>query len=159
PDSGAMAAMLSWRGETATLGQYVRLRRWHAGYLQNLKRYAETGTIVARRRSSPALVLSIVAFASFVVWLGWTTALLVAAALIVPESGHWLAMRLTGQPAPRMMLVPFFGGVTLATHPHKTLFKDAFCALMGAGFSAIPCLALLVMAWHLGLVRDGSAQP
>jgi hypothetical protein len=54
PDSGATAATLSWRGETATLGQYLRLRRWYARYLQNLKRYAETGTIVARRRSSHA---------------------------------------------------------------------------------------------------------
>ena len=56
------------------------------------------------------------------------------------EFGHWIAMRFTGQPAPRIMLVPFFGGVTLANHPHKTLFRDAFCALMGAGVSALPSL-------------------
>jgi Zn-dependent protease len=155
PESGATATTLSWRGETATLGQYLRLRLWYARYLQNLKRYAETGTVAGRRWPSRALAISVVAFASFVVWLGWTTACLLAAALIVHESGHWLAMRLTGQPAPRMMLVPFFGGVTLATHPHKTLFNDAFCALMGAGFSAIPCLASLALAWHLGLPHDG----
>jgi hypothetical protein len=67
PESGATAATLSWRGDTATLGQYLRLRRWYARYLQNLKRYAETGTMAAGRRPSRALALSAVAFASFVV--------------------------------------------------------------------------------------------
>ena len=66
------------------------------------------------------------------------------------EFGHWLAMRLTGQPAPRIMLVPFFGGVAVGNHPHKSQFDAAFCALMGPGFSALPCLALLAAALVLG---------
>lgn len=60
-------------------------------------------------------------------------------------------MRLTGQPAPKMLLIPFFGGVAVANHPHRTLFDDAFCALMGPGLSAVPTLALLLAAWVLGV--------
>src|SRR5262249_10532684 len=98
--------------------------------------------------------LSLVALASFALWLGWMAALLLAAVLFVHEFGHWLAMRLTGQPSPRMMLLPFFGGVTLANHPHRTLFDDAVCALMGAGISALPCLASLIVAWQMGPFRQ-----
>jgi Zn-dependent protease len=50
-----------------------------------------------------------------------------------------------------MMLIPFLGGVAIANHPHKSLFDDAFCALMGPGFSVLPCLALLATGYLLGV--------
>jgi len=96
----------------------------------------------------------VLAVGTFVLWLGWLGGLILAAALILHEFGHWTAMRLTGQPAPRMMLVPFFGGIALANHPHKSLFADAVCALMGAGLSALVSLGFLLATQVLGSSLD-----
>ena len=162
PGSRGTAVALSWRGQTATLGQYIRLWRGRARYLRRLKQYCETGTVapVTRRPSSAmGIALSVLALASFALWLGWMVAVMLAAVLVVHEFGHWLAMRLTGQPSPRMMLLPFFGGVTLPNHPHRTLFDDAFCALMGAGISALPCLALLIATWQMDPLQQGAGDP
>jgi len=161
PGSRGTAVALSWRGQTATLGQYMRLRRSRAHYLRRLKQFCETGTVApATRRPSRAagLALSALALASFALLVGWQIASMVAVVLVVHEFGHWLAMRITGQPSPRMMLLPFFGGVTLANHPHRTLFDDALCALMGAGISALPCLALLIATWQMGPLQ-GAGDP
>jgi Zn-dependent protease len=117
---------------------------------------------VRPRNPRIALAVSALAIASFGFVFGWIVGLVLTLALVIHEFGHWLAMRLTGQPAPRVMLLPFLGGVTIANHPHKTLFNDAFCALMGAGFSALPALALLIalvrLDWAIPLLGlDGSS--
>jgi Zn-dependent protease len=147
-------ATLTWSGETATLWQYFNLWRVLRRYLRRLQQISETGAVApsrgGRRPLWVSLGLSVLAVGGFALWLGWLAGVVLAGIVVLHEFGHWLAMRLTGQPAPRIMLVPFFGGVAVGNHPHKSQFDAAFCALMGPGFSAFPCLALLVAALVLG---------
>jgi len=146
------AVTVRWSGETATLAELMALRRHSETFLRNVRKFCETGAIPAKRAALStrgSVILSAAAIAAFVAWLGWLAGLILTGALILHEFGHWLAMRLTGQPAPRVTLVPFVGGVTLANHPHKTLLRDAFCALMGPGLSALASLGFLVGVWRL----------
>ena len=151
---GGTVATLGWRGETATLWQYFNIWRSTRRFLMRLKQFSETGRVdrqgSSRRSLWTSLVLSVVAVGSFALWLGWVGALVLATVLVVHEFGHWLAMRLTGQPAPRLMLIPFLGGVAVANHPHKSLFDDALCSLMGPAFSVLPCIGLLAAIVVLG---------
>lgn len=150
---------LSWQGEAATLWQTFALRHNLKAYMNRLQAFCETGGADLesrqRRRLWTSLGLTLAAVGSFALLFGWVGAILITLILVVHEFGHWLAMRMTGQPAPRMVLIPFFGGMAVANHPHKSLFDDAFCALMGAGFSALPCLALLLGGLVLGLPEEG----
>lgn len=144
---------IAWHGQTRTLLQCAMIWRHIRGHLRKLGRLSETDSINpgsrSRRRMWTSLAVSAVAVGSFALWLGWISALLLTAILVIHEFGHWLAMRLTDQPAPRVMLIPFFGGITVANQPHKSLFADAFCSLMGAGFSLLPCLGFLLAAYVL----------
>ncbi len=156
---GGTLVRLTWCGEAATLWQTLALRHKLKAYMNRLQAFCETGSAQPKaglqRRLWSSLGLTLAAVGSFALLFGWMGAILITLILVVHEFGHWLAMRMTGQPAPRMVLVPFFGGMAVANHPHKSLFDDAFCALMGAGFSALPCLALLLGGLALGLDQDG----
>ncbi len=157
PRDGGTALSMTWQGETATFGQFMQMRRALRYFLRRLQLFCETGEtlpVTPQRSRRFNVLLSVLAIGTFVLWLGWLGGLLLAAALILHEFGHWTAMRLTGQPAPRMMLVPFFGGVALANHPHKSLFADAFCALMGAGLSALVSLGFLLATQAMGSHLD-----
>lgn len=160
PDGNSTALTVTWQGETATLGQFMRVRRAERHFLRRMERLCEAGEVLPatpRRSARFNILLSVLAVGTFVLWLGWLGGLIVAAALVLHEFGHWLAMRVTGQPAPRMMLVPFFGGIALANHPHKSLFADAFCALMGPGLSALVSLAFLLATHVMGSAFEGDA--
>ncbi|HVR66315.1 MAG TPA: site-2 protease family protein [Verrucomicrobiae bacterium] len=138
----------TFEGELATLGQRLVLRRQFRKYFDRLVAICERKPVaptVQPRRQLTTIAISVLAIASFGIAFGWKFGIILSLALVVHEFGHWLAMRLTGQPAPRVMLLPFLGGVTIANHPHKTYFNDAFCALMGAGFSAVLMLPLLLL--------------
>lgn len=152
---GGTSATLSFRGVTGSLFQHLVLQYVYRAYSRRLQRICEVGPPVAsagnRRSLWISIVLSVLAVGSFTWLLGWVIGLLLVGLLVIHEYGHWLAMRLTGQPAPKVILIPFLGGVAVANHPHKSLFDDAFCSLMGAGFSALLCLVLLLAAITLGL--------
>lgn len=157
--AGGTLVRLSWQGEAATLWQTFALRHNLKTYVNRLQAFCENGAAEPerglRRKLWSSLGLTLAAVASFALLFGWQGAILITLILVVHEFGHWLAMRMTGQPAPRMVLIPFFGGMAVANHPHKSLFDDAFCALMGAGFSTLPCLALLLGGLALGLPEGG----
>jgi Zn-dependent protease len=166
-DSGTLVTF-GWDGEIPTLGQRLALWRQYRRAIHQLKSVCEgkpVAPLVRPRNPRSMFLVSVLAILSFGYTFGWIVGVVLSLALVIHEFGHWLAMRLTGQPAPRMMLLPFLGGVTIANHPHKTLFNDAFCALMGAGFSTLPALVLLVLLirldWTIALLGlDGSAfQP
>lgn len=152
---GGTLVTLSWHGEAANLWQSFALWRVPRRYLRKLWLLCEHDVVPTKpggsRSLTSSLVLSALAIASFTIWFGWIMALLLTAILVVHEFGHWLAMRLTGQPAPRMLLIPFFGGMAVANHPHKTQFDDAFCSLMGPGFSVLPCVIFWLGGIMLGL--------
>jgi Zn-dependent protease len=152
PKDGGTQVTFTWNGEIATLGQRFMLWRQYRRVMHQLKSICEgrpAAPMVRPRNPRIALAVSVLAILSFGFIFGWIVGLVLTLALVIHEFGHWLAMRLTGQPAPRVLLLPFLGGVTIANHPHKTLFNDAFCALMGAGFSALPVLALLILLLRL----------
>ncbi len=153
-DGGEMMVTISWRGETATLGQHLGMRRFMTRTIDRLKSYCETGegSMMPKPSRSPwkSLGLTMLAFGSFSFLFGWIAAIILSVAIVIHEFGHWLAMRMTGQPNPRIMLVPFFGGVAVPNKPYKSQFDDAFVSLMGAGISVVPCLALLGAAFLVG---------
>ncbi len=153
PD-GTVATM-TWRGETETLGQYRTRRNRFNQYMDSLKTFCETGrgTSVPQSSRSPwrSLALTALAVGSFTYLFGLVFALILSVAIVIHEFGHWIAMRISGQPRPRIMLVPFFGGVAVPNHPYKTQFDGALVALAGPGLSLLPCLALLGGAMALGL--------
>lgn len=138
---------LGWHGETANWAETLGRRRHVGRYVKRMKKLAETdGAPQPARRtggSRTPLLMSALALASFALLFGWSGALSLVVVIVLHEYGHWLAMRVTGQPAPRVMLVPFLGGVAVPNHPYKTKFHDAFCALMGPAFSVVPCMMLI----------------
>lgn len=150
-----VAATLTWRGVTTSRGQHRTMLRRHKQYMDSLKAFCETGqgTSTPQTKRSPwrSLGLTVLAIASFAFLFGWSFAIVLTLAIVVHEFGHWLAMRMTGQPKPRVMLVPFLGGVAVPNHPFKTQFDQAFVALAGPGISLLPCLALLWAAMALGV--------
>lgn len=146
---GGTRVVFQWRGETATWWQFLNI--WYAvrRYFRKLKRISETEIIdrqnAVRRIPWKSAALSIAALGSFALWFGWIGALALAAILVVHEFGHWLAFRMSGHPAPRILLVPFLGGMAVGNHPHRTRFDEAFCALMGPALSVVPVAALLAI--------------
>ena len=68
------------------------------------------------------ILFSVIAFASFAIWLGWEGALLLAPIILLHEYGHLLAYQLTGKTGNRMMLLPFMGGVAVSGEAHKNEF-------------------------------------
>ncbi|MEM7221427.1 MAG: hypothetical protein AAF495_00520 [Pseudomonadota bacterium] len=149
------AATLTWQGETLSLWQCFNLWKTNRRHLKQLKEVCETGKLdhgaVSQRSLWICLAFSALAILSFTYLLGWIGGLVLAVIVVIHEFGHWLALKLTGQPAPRVILIPFLGGIATANHRHKSLFHDAFCSLMGPGFSVLPCGAFLVAALVLGL--------
>jgi len=146
---------------TRSLWHHIYAKRELTKRLDRVAAYFATGRVPAasgtRRKLLISVAISVLAVGSFALWLGWLAGLLLAAVLLVHEFGHWLAMRLTGQSSPRMMLIPFFGGLAIPEHHHKSAFDEAFCALMGAGLSAVVCAGLLAVWFVLG-VPPGQAE-
>jgi Zn-dependent protease len=137
-----------WRGETVSLWQYIAIWREFRRHDRKLKQLSETERLPSQPAKTgfswKAAAVSAAALASFALWFGWIGALVLLAILVIHEFGHWLAFRMSGHPAPRIMLIPFLGGAAIGNHPHKSHFDEAFCALMGPAFSILPVAALLV---------------
>lgn len=152
---GGTMATLTWRGQTQTFGQYRERRNHLNQYMNSLKTFCESGqgTSVPRATQSTLKCIGLTALAigSFTFLFGWILAFILSLAIVFHEFGHWLAMRMTGQPKPLITLVPFLGGVAVPNHPHKTQFDSAVVALAGAGLSILPCLALLGGGIALGV--------
>ncbi len=136
-----------WQGQTACLGHAGCLWLCIGCELKNMARIAETrlpklanGLRNGLRVSIGTSLLTVLCLFVFLDWFG---ALTMVGVFLVHQFGHWLAMRLTGQPAPRIVPIPVVGGMPVPNLPHRTLFADAFCSLMGAGFSA-PLAALFL---------------
>jgi Zn-dependent protease len=88
------------------------------------------------------LGVSIIALVSFWYLLGWQDALLLVAVVALHEAGHAAAMRMVGMKVQGIYLVPFFGGAAVPKTAYQTQAHLGFVALMGAGFSLVPTLAL-----------------
>ncbi|HEX8664944.1 MAG TPA: site-2 protease family protein [Beijerinckiaceae bacterium] len=85
--------------------------------------------------------------AATVAWLAYEFGLLVGLSLLimllVHEYGHVWSMRRHGHAAPRILLIPFFGGVAVGNRIARSDAEDAEIALMGPAFGIVPGLAAL----------------
>lgn len=144
-------ATLTWQGETLSLWQYLMLRIGTTGYLGRIARYSPPDAKLPdsgrRRRPWFSIALTALAILSFAMWFGWKGAGFIVGILVMHEFGHWLAFRITGHPAPRVVLIPFLGGAATGNHPHRTQFDAAFVALMGPAFSMVALAGLLGALW------------
>jgi Zn-dependent protease len=121
-----------------------------------IKRQCEKEAGVRSRARAIAdnwLLLSLVALASFWYLVGWYYALLLAAAVLLHEAGHALAMRIAGIEVHAIYLVPFFGGAAMPKSSYRSESNHAFVALMGPAFSLVPTLALAATAHASGHPR------
>ncbi len=150
PGKSSTEVVLAQRGDFGTFSS--ALFSWYCGRraLRNLKRASEPAKPkVDLEDSQNDLIVSIFATVSFVFVWGVEYTFILVPLLVIHEYGHVLAMKMTGQPAPRMFLVPFFGGLAVGNHPHKSLFDDAFCSLMGPGLSLLPAIGLYLIGAYL----------
>ncbi len=102
------------------------------------------------RRNLTSLAFTIATFASLVMFVSWSVALLMMSVMIVHEFGHWIGFKIAGHTKPRMMLLPFVGGVVISDRPFRSAREEAFVSLMGPGFSALYGLAFMIVAFELG---------
>ena len=158
--SGTLA-ILSFQGETATLYHYFNIAMNHWRHLRRLRRIAESGDVTAPKRRGfwLSLAFSVLAVGSFAIFWSWMTALIVSAVLLFHEFGHWLAMRMTGQPSPKMMLVPFFGGVAIPNQAHVSRFNESICFLMGPGLSVLLSFGFMIATLVLAPIDLSSGWP
>jgi Zn-dependent protease len=101
--------------------------------------------------NSNEIILSLIACASFWALYGFDYMLMLVPIILLHEYGHLVAYRMTGQTGNRMMLVPFMGGIAIASSEHKSEFDRAFCAIMGPAICVPLSIILTLMA---GLTMD-----
>jgi Zn-dependent protease len=129
-----------------SFAQRIRLPLGLRGMGTRIKRQCEKEAGTQSRLAQMAnhwLVVSLLAVASFWYLLGWQDALLITLVVVLHELGHVAAMRMVGIPVHGIYLIPFFGGVAVPRTAYRSQGQLGFVALMGAGFSLIPTLALI----------------
>jgi Zn-dependent protease len=92
-----------------------------------------------------ALVLSVVALASFWYLFGLKIAGLLSLIVAVHEAGHVAAMLMVGVGVRGIYLIPFFGGAVVPKTAYRTEGRLGFIALMGPAMSLVPTFALMAM--------------
>jgi Zn-dependent protease len=149
-DGDGTLATFTWQMQTGSLWHMFQVWRILNKMANRDQAYLATGAVpkpVSAWRSTP-MIMSLLAVAASVMVMGWIAGLLLSAMILIHEIGHWLAMRMNGNRSARIMLIPLFGGVAVQDGQHKSQFSDAFCSLMGAGFSAFVCAGLL-FGYHI----------
>ncbi|MBN1488913.1 MAG: hypothetical protein JXA69_03260, partial [Phycisphaerae bacterium] len=94
-----------------------------------------------------AITTGLLTYVSFLYLLGWQSAAVLLALIVIHEAGHALAMRSVGQPVRGIYFIPFFGGVAVAAAPHASETERGFVALMGPGLSLLSTAAF-VLLWQ-----------
>jgi len=122
------------------LGATLNARRLR----EHCEKQAGTSAGSPRRGLAWALVTGLLTYASFTYLFDWRFAAILLALLVIHESGHAIAMRLVGMPVRGIFFIPFFGGVAVASAPHKTEGERGFVALMGSGFSLVTTAGFLI---------------
>lgn len=62
---------------------------------------------------------------------GWVSTVLLLLVLLIHESGHWVAMKISGHKNIRMFFIPFFGAAVTGRHWNVEGWKKAIVALAG----------------------------
>jgi Zn-dependent protease len=147
-------------GTTVYLSHELTLKRFRSrilvplGARQNARRIkshceklAGTGCAPDGSRVRDALTTGLLTYVSFLYLLGWQSAAVLLALIVIHEAGHALAMRSVGQPVRGIYFIPFFGGVAVAAAPHASEAERGFVALMGPGLSLLSTAAF-VLLWQ-----------
>jgi Zn-dependent protease len=143
---GGTAVKRHYEVTFGSFAQRIRLPLGMRGMGARIKRQCEKEAGTQSRLAQVAnhwLVVSLLAVASFWYLLGWQGALLITLVVVLHELGHVAAMRMVGIPVHGIYLIPFFGGVAVPRTAYRSQGQLGFVALMGAGFSLIPTLALI----------------
>jgi Zn-dependent protease len=109
------------------------------------ERLAGTAAAPEGKRLRDAIMTGLLTYASFLYLLGWQSAAVLLALIVIHEAGHALAMRSVGQPVRGVYFIPFFGGVAVAAAPHASETERGFVALMGPGLSLLTTGAFLLL--------------
>jgi Zn-dependent protease len=128
-----------------SFGQRIKLPLGVRSFAGRMKRQCEKAAGTQGRLAELANhwgVISLLALLSFWYLLGWQDALLITVVVVLHELGHAAAMRMAGIPVHGIYLIPFFGGVAVPKAAYRSQGQLGFIALMGAGFSLLPTLAL-----------------
>ena len=112
-------------------------------YRKKIEKDAGAQSTALQRLTSPGIVISLLAFASFCYLWGLGFAVTIAVVILLHELGHALAMKLVGMEVKGIYLIPFFGGLAVPKTPYRTDFQAGFVCLMGPGFSLVPTFAFL----------------
>ena len=160
PVPGGTEATLIFEGDVANLFQDLHLRRHLRSELRRVDYALKTGSdpTPTWRTFYLPFILTILSVASFVSVMGLTAGLLLAFALFIHELGHYFAFRLAGHARPRLMLIPFLGGVVVSNQPYKSAYESALVSLAGAGLSAVIVTTLIVVAQVTGLPTHDGGQ-
>lgn len=124
------------------LGALLNLRRMRF----HCETLAGTSTDPTAGRLGAAILTGLLTYASFIYLFDGRLATILLALLILHEAGHALAMRWVGLPVHGIYFIPFFGGVAVASAPHRTEGERGFIALMGSGFSLFTTAGFLIAA-------------
>ena len=112
-------------------------------YRKKIEKDAGAQSTALQRLTSPGIVISLLAFASFCYLWGLGFAVTIAVVILLHELGHALAMKLVGMEVKGIYLIPFFGGLAVPEDSVSTDFQAGFVCLMGPGFSLVPTFAFL----------------
>lgn len=147
-----------YRGMAFLIMRFFRIRR----EMQALESWLETGRLGKRLRfEHPLVQVALAGLSILVLWpffgldaTGLMISTMLTAVIAVHELGHLVAYRAFGHEKVRMIFLPLLGGIAMGGRPYRTVFEVAFCALMGAGFSAlfVPIM-IAASTWF-----DGSGQ-
>lgn len=134
---------------------HFAIQRHYDRYCQHFQAHCEgtptpPRTAILSRRAGALLAIAAIGASALLIGafnpgLGWASlfaAILLELAILIHESGHWLAMRWYGHADASIVFVSFFGGATLGARPSGSRFEKAMIALMGPAFSALFILAL-----------------
>lgn len=141
----------AYKGIAFAAFRYFAQRR----FALKLKRWAETGQYKPGGIfEKPITQFAMATLSAFLLWpvfgltqQGFALAAIITLVVGLHELGHMAAFRLSGHKSARMIFIPLLGGIALGGRPYNRHFEVAFCALMGAGMSA-----LLVAALAFGVI-------
>lgn len=149
-----------YRGIAFLLYRYFALRREIGALEQWLNQGRSEPNGLFER---PVVQASLAVLSTLLLWpffgldvYGLMLSSMLTAVIVLHEFGHMAAYRAFGHRRVRMIFVPLLGGMAIGGRPYNSTYEVAFCALMGAGVSAL-LVPLVVMIERLLAQSSGAA--
>lgn len=149
-----------YRGVAFLLYRYFALRREIGALEQWLRRGRSEPNGLFER---PVVQASLAILSTLLLWPffgldihGLMLSTMLTMVIVLHELGHMAAYRAFGHRGVRMIFVPLLGGIAIGGRPYHSAYEIAFCALMGAGVSAL-LVPLVIVAERLLAQSSGAA--